>query len=466
MISPFRKTALACALMLATTGALAQSGALDTEPGTDNLGVDFYQQNDFYTSGFNRPESTTGFFERQMVWELDNQYPLASVLMSSVGRGMTLADSAYFMAKARPEQAEEIHDLAVDILPVLPGWACSASGAMANRYDQPLTAEDVGPTPTLNQLAALYFDQGKRFQGYPEWQQNQGHASVSIDELILFKEKDLEDTGVDSWWYRPDERVETDVLAVSLYPGERRVVIDARLEELQQLKAGGAGNVPVMLLYTEQTQIPMSDFNRDPEGCDEDDNSNACSTPARDSGNAYIDYDDQEISASEVISRYASTGERASPTRDWHQGDHHLRVQVEELQSLFDIPDKADIPGEDWQRWERQLEAGVEKPLLISLYSGAGGDSWLDEKGLVAVAADKQMERLPVVFFYHSSQRQPCGLPATCVSDIEQAIVKGSRRIDLPFGSGAAPTPPAGRNPSVLPPPGANPSPPPQPSPS
>ena len=432
-----RLAAISCALL----ACAATCAAAQTEPGTDNLGVDFYEQNDFYSNALNRPQSTSEFYERQVNWMLENKYPPASIIMSSVGRGMTLADTAYFMSRAQPEKAQEIYELAVDIMPVLPGWACSAASGIPNRYDEGIDPAQLG-APTLQEISRLYFEEGRRFMDYPKWQQNQGNANISLDELIRFKESEIASSGEDSWWYRPDARVKTDVVMVSLYPTGERVVIDARLEQLRKMKAAGKSTVPVMLLYTERSQIPMSDFNREPAQLGD----RVSATQGKPAANPYINYDDDEISASEVIARFGSTGQRVSPTRDWHKGDHHLQVQVEELKTLFDIPGKEEIPAADWQRWQQQLAQGMETPLRVSLYGGGDEDRWLDEKGLVAVAAEQGMERLPVVFFFHSNERQACGLPAACADQVREAVEKGSGRAGL-FGDQAAPR----TGPSTLP---------------
>ena len=259
MIGHLGKTALATTLLAYSLAAAAQTTAT-VEAGTDDIGVDFYEQNDFYTTTLNSPESTAGFYERQVNWMLQNGYPLASVFMSSVGRGMTLADTAYFMSKANPEQAEAIFALAMDIMPNVPGWACSVDSAMGNRYDSAINADELPPAPTLETFASLYFDQNKRFMEYSNWQQNKGQASIRVDELLRYKQQEIELAGRDSWWYRPDDRVSTDVIMATLYPTNRRVVIDARLEELQQLQRSGTEQVQVMLLYAESGQIPMSDL--------------------------------------------------------------------------------------------------------------------------------------------------------------------------------------------------------------
>lgn len=425
----FKKMALASALLVSTTVTFTATFADDIQKGTDNLGVDFYQQNDFYANAQNKPRSTSAFYEEQVSWMLENEYPPASIIMSSVSRGMTLPDTAFFMSRARPEQAQEIYNLAMDIMPVLPGWACSTENGMSNRYDRSIDPQELPAEPSLQQLASLYFDEGKRFTEYPQWQENKGHADISVDELIQLKEEEMETAGGDSWWYRQDKRVKTDVTMVSLYPTERRVVIDARHEALALMKQQGTQKVPVMILYAEEGQIPVSDLARAPKESDTNETA---------ADNASAKGTEELISLEKVISRFDSTGERVSPTRDWHKGDHHLQVQTDELQNLFDIPPRDEVPAADWQRWEKQLDEGSGKPLLVSLYQGAGDDRWLDDKGLVAVAADKGVQQLPVVFFYHSNQRQVCGLPASCSDQLQQAVEQGSGRDGL-FANASSP---------------------------
>ncbi len=408
--------ALALTLGALGSGAMAQgSGA-----GIDELGVDFYLQSDHHNTAFNKPRSNAQFYERQISWMLDNHYAPASILMSSVGRGMTLADTAYFMAKAQPEQASQIYSLATDIMPALPGWACSGAGSVDNRYSRPLRSRELPPETTLEHIAALYFNEGRRFLEYPQWRDNEGHVDVSVDELIGFKRQEIDETGDDSWWYMPDDEVKTNVVVASLYPQDRRVVIDSRLEDLEALKEEGADKVPVMLLYANARQVPISDFVKD---ADSGGDSASDKESDRESDK---DGDKHNVAVRDVLARFGTTGEQALPTRDWHRGDHHLQVEVKELQGLYDIPERDEIAPEDWQRWEQQLKSGLEQPLLITAYNGAQVESWLNEKGLVAVAAEMELERLPVVFFYHANERQACGLPAECVTHLQEAIERGS----------------------------------------
>ena len=430
MIRRFRTTALASTLLACSFAAAAQASV---EAGSDDIGVDFYEQNDFYTTTLNSPESTAGFYERQVNWMLQNDYPPASIIMSSVGRGMTLADTAYFMSKANPEQAEAIFALAVDIMPALPGWACSTDSGMSNRYDTAINPNELPPSPTLETFTSLYFDQHKRFMEYPDWQQNQGQASITVDELLDFKQKEIDLAGRDSWWYRPDDRVSTDVMMVTLYPTDHRVVIDARLEELQQLQRSGTEQVQVMLLYAESGQIPLSDLKGNPlKKTSREGEAAADAVPMVQAPPGQKPYDDDGISVSDVIARFDASGERASPTRDWHQGDHHLQANVKELQGLFAIPKKEDVSAADWQRWEQELDKAKDiTPLRMSLYQGSGEDRWLEGAGLVAVAAERNMDSLPVVFFYHTNQRQSCGVPADCINHLKEAVQKGSERADF-----------------------------------
>ena len=70
MIGHLGKTALATTLLAYSLAAAAQTTAT-VEAGTDDIGVDFYEQNDFYTTTLNSPESTASFYERQVNWMLE-----------------------------------------------------------------------------------------------------------------------------------------------------------------------------------------------------------------------------------------------------------------------------------------------------------------------------------------------------------------------------------------------------------
>jgi len=235
------------------------------------------------------------------------------------------------------------------------------------------------------------------------------------------------------------------VHAVSLYPRDRRVVVDTRLEELLALREQGMSTVPVMLMYNDVNHLTVSDIERVPV-------ERFGGSVLKNDEIDYLDPNDGEITASEVINRYQTEGLRLSPTREWRVGDYHLDVRTDELMSLFEVPEREDIDPATWDFWEAQLRAGLQKPMHMTLFGDADNQRWLQDKEMVAVARELDIKRLPIVFFYHNIGREPCGMPTACLADVEAAARAGGL-VETPTPILATPLP----LPSVIVPPGIGP---------
>jgi hypothetical protein len=413
-----KKTSVVIALMIAASNAYA-----------DNA-TDYFLQNDLAASEAEGPDGLTEHYQEYIDNLLDKGYSPASIIMSAVGRGLTLADVTYLMSHSRPESAGNYVNTAEALLPSLPGWVCSSPSAMGHRYDTPIDVDKLSQTKSLADLAKLYFDENKRFVETPDWQNGVGHTNVDIDELIEHKQEEikqhseLKSEPVDPWWFLSSANPSSDVISVGLYPEERRVIIEHRLVTLQAAKQRGVTEMPIMLMYNNINHIPTSDIERVP-------NEDFGGSQMKGDKIDYINNQDGEITATEVISRFEADGKRISPVRDWSTGDHHLMVRTDELATLFDIPKKEDIDPALWQEANKRLAQKTQKPLHISLLSDSDGERFLDSASLVAAAQEQSVKRLPVVFFYHGVDRQPCGMPSTCLPDVKAAAKAGSGRPDL-----------------------------------
>ncbi|MFT7527249.1 MAG: hypothetical protein ACI9LY_002404 [Arenicella sp.] len=398
-----------------------------------NSATDYFLQNDMATMG---PQSAEGIsdqyqdYQNYIDWLLAEGYSPTSIMMSSVGRGVTLADIVFMMSRARPENADKYYYTAERLLPNLPGWVCSTANAMGHRYDHQLGRDSLDKSKTLARVADLYFYENERFVNTPDWRNKIGHVKLSVRELIEYKQIEIRQKGdmksepVESWWYLKSKDSNFDVVTVGLYPDQRRVVIDARLIDLQALERRGVTQVPVMFMYNDNGHIPISDIERV---------SGELFGGSEMKGNHidYIDYADGEITASEVISRFDSDGKRIPPVRDWRIGDHHLMVRTEELVTLFDIPEKRDINPAEWQKAVNRLEQQSQKPLQISLLADSDSERFISSTVLVSVAREMGLRRLPVIFFYHRIERQPSGMPSACLPDIKAAAEAGSASLTI-----------------------------------
>ncbi len=424
-----------------------------------DIATDHYVQNDYIALPAAGEGELFKFQQQQVEWLLEEGYSPASVILSSVTRGLTIADTVYLMTRVQPENAQLFYDTAVVLLPSLPGWVCGTDAAMNHRYDDEIMPDQLSEQPSLEEVSRLYFDEYQRFMAVPDWQNGQGHLDVSIDELIDFKQREIElvsedadseEERVDSWWYLQQGSAAPKVLSVGLFPKQRRVVIDARLEDLEKLKQQGTTRLPVMIAYNQNQHIPTSDVERvagEPYG----------GSTMKSEEIDYIDKGDREITASEVIRHYEVSGEELPPTREWRIGDYHLEARIEELLELFDIPEKKDIPESDWNRAVAAAQQSPKEPLHITLYGDAAGERWIDSRAAVRLAEEQGVDRLPVVFFYHDIGRQPCGIPAGCTDQIKEAaglipvIIPTKRPPKIPppiLGKGGGDvTPPGGLGP-------------------
>jgi hypothetical protein len=382
---------------------------------------------------------------------LEEGYSPAPIIMSAVARGHTVADTVFMMSRSQPESSKRFFDTAESLLPSLPGWACSNANAIEHQYDTPLDPEKLGDSKSLGQVADLYFDENERLVNAPNWQNGLGHANIDLDELMNYKQAELEQADgtnsktVESWWYLDSGKVSSNVVTVGLYPEQRRVVIHTRLRDLEALQRSGVTQVPVILRYNDNHHIPMSDIEVVPgqlyggsemKGYDID----------------YINYNDGEITASEVINRFETDGKRIPPVRNWRSGDHHLMVRTAELEELFDIPKKQDIDPVVWQKAVNRLRQQTQRPLQLSLLAGSGGERFIGNPVLVAVAKETSMRRLPVTFFYQGTERRASGMPSACLPDIKAAAKAGSKRPIIVEPTGKQPATPGNGPPIILPP--------------
>ena len=388
--------------------------------------TDYFIQNDLAAIEAERPDGLSNHNQEYIDWLLAQGYSPTSIIMSSVGRGLTLADTIFMMSRSQPESVENYYKTAESLLPSLPGWVCSTANAMGHRYDKPLDRDSLGDSSSLARVAKLYFEENERFVKAPDWQNGMGHINANVDELIKYKQMEIDrvspedDDPIDSWWYLDQLDGKRTVVSASLFPKDQRIILDARLSDLLAMKQSGASSVPVMFMYNDNGHVPMSDVERVPGEL------YGGSTMKQDEID-YIDYDDGEITATEVINLFEARGDRIPPAREWRLGDHHLMVRTDELSKLFTIPEKEDIDPEFWKRSSEKLAKSTINPIHITLVSGAKGERWLDNRSLVAVAKEKGIERLPAVFFYHGVERQACGMPSACLPDIKAAAIAGSQ---------------------------------------
>lgn len=327
-------------------------------------------------------------------------YPTASVMLHGISQGLAIEDVTYIAVKAKGEKAQEIYQTATSLLSSMPGWVCRGGGK-SGLYPGDFPVEDLGPQPTIAEVARRYFDENKRLTPFPNWQTGGSHMTAATQELANLAK--------DEWWYRPGpaQNGGKSQVFVSLYPDTREIVIDSGVNRIRDAMQKGVGNLPVVIVYNGKNNLPVSRYGDKPKFQD-------------------------------VANDFFSAGHELTPVPLWEGGDHHMMASVEDLKSVFNPPAKKDIPAARYDALSKELTGGAKKPFLMSLLSTCGC-AYIEDPARLTVASDLGMKEVPLVMFYHSLDRLPCGAPANCQDRICEAAVAG------------------GADPSVcgLPPPGA-----------
>jgi hypothetical protein len=382
---------------------------------------------------------------------LDDGYPLHSVLLHAVARGMTVSDTAYYLTLAAPAEAEEIWATLSELLPSLPSWVCSSELEMSYYRRSSYELGDLEGRPTIDAVAERYFANDERLQyrrpqkeqgsdwEEPDWTRGEYHLMADIGELIALAGANTLD-GRQGWWYRsaapPDKN---GPVFVGLYRRNSEIVVDTPLERLLEMEEAGRSLVPVIFVFNSPEYLPTYRLKREPG----------------EAGTAAAGRDG-EPTIRDVADAYfgqAFIGARVTPTREWHRHDYHIKAAVAEVDELFDLPAIGDLPAGERDRYRTELAQGFGQPVLVTL-SGDAREMWLDDPARVAVAADLGITEVPLVFLYHDLRRYACNLPGTCLPAAREAIlaVSGTPPPGEPGGPGTG-GPGTPTTPPVIPPP-------------
>lgn len=327
-------------------------------------------------------------------------YPPATVMMHAITTGMSLNDILFIAVKSDVSRAQEFYRTAESLVPALPGWVCQAE-VDQDRYVKSVNLSDLGDNPTIRQVAALFFNDNRRVIPFPDWSKGKVHMTASVDELASLVNPDD--------WYVPGEDDGTPRTApnrpvfVSLYKDSGEIVVDSGAERIRRAREQGIKRLPVVLVYNNMRQRPISSFGPD-------------------------------VTVSELAQDFYSQGVELTAVPEWRVGDYHKLATPEELRQVVDVPTREGIPPEQWSAVEQELRANnmrLPRPLLLTLVRSGPGRAWINDPTTLAVASDLGITELPVVLFYHSIDRTPCGQPARCEDMLCEAATSAGASEDV-----------------------------------
>jgi hypothetical protein len=322
---------------------------------------------------------------------LTQGYPVQSVYLHGVGRGNSIDDMVFLATRAEPQNAARYADIAIEMLPALPGWACRSGGQSAeNRYAPEYQSNALPSVASLQNIADRFFEDNQRISPFPNWSGNEVHVDVPIAEL-----KSL--LGSDYWYSngRADRPVNTGVM-VSLYQHDKKIIVDGNLGQIEKAIQNGQSKMSVIVVYNEDDQRPISEFGDD-------------------------------VTTPDIVDAYFSERLEVTLVPNWQgpYGDFHHQSPIDDLQQYIELPDRGDISDERWQTISTELKSvGFnDKPVLISLYDN-DRKVWIDQPDRLTAARELGIENVPVVYLYHSIDRLACGVEPG--SDCEDRIRKAA----------------------------------------
>lgn len=314
--------------------------------------------------------------------------PPASVMLHAVSLGVPIDDVVEMCTRADGSRAQLFYDTAISLLPSLPGWACRASRSSAGRHAPNFNAESLGPAPSAKEVASRFFDSDARLSPFPDWESGASHMNASTQELLSMLDEQ-------EYWYQPGSQTSSAnqsfdprrPVFISLYQDRDQAVIDSDPGLIRAAAAAGLPTMPVVFIYNEAYQRPISRFGND-------------------------------VSLREVADEFFSSGHEVTPVPEWRSGDYHMKAETDEIRDMFDIPSRDQIDPARWADIEADLRVnGFKKPLMVTMLRD-GERMWVDQPERAAVAAELGMAEMPIVYYYHGFDRMACGAEATSCQDM------------------------------------------------
>jgi len=420
---------------------------------------------------------------------LKDKMSTASVLFHAVNLGVTINDAVYLAVKADREttggaNAAQIYAKATELLPYLPGYACSSVASGADRYQREIAINDLGPVANIQTVADRFIQNNERVGPFPSWKDGDYHMAADLSEVKSLLEKNWDncsaykptDSSVQSGWYKADggqARSSKKInmggscsydqpIFVSMYretaekgksskEGEKKastagqgssngcVIIDNNLKQVERATSQGCTKAPVVFLYNEKNQYPIGTLGKN-------------------------------VTLNDVAEKFWDSGRKVTAVPDEHDKDRHLDANIDELadtfkQAISDLESKLgkeEFDAKVTETLKDLSEKGFGRPVQVTLLRNKG----IFTDDLLRIAALKRAkdtgntsvpQQVPTVTLFHELNRLACGVGAiTCRELVCDAAVAGgadpSICTEAPAGgrqtSRVPPPPPLPRNPS------------------
>lgn len=342
-----------------------------------------------------------------------------AIIYDQIAKGNALHAIANAAAGVDRQREAEFRYLSQYIaMGALPRTACGGSYPSAGEKWISITYDDLSEK-SVSEVANIYFDGGVVLALLED---GRSHGPFSVSELA-----DIAATS--SEWYDilpvRNHPVQNAVF-VSIYKETESISVDGNLGRLAEAEARGDQTIPVVFHYYPEGVLPVGSIESDQVGL-------------------------------EVIDLFKSDSVRISPPPNWKSGDYHLMMSMDDMEDVFDIPDKEDIDDDIWDAIEADLSAnGFIFPIIVQMAAGKASIEVFGSKERASVARDLGINNIPLVYFYEPIPEN--GINADCFrlirgEDTQLASFFAPNFSGNHGGPPSPPTPPPPPTPPVPPPP-------------
>ena len=292
----------------------------------DSALSDEYEDTEFGVYLYSEASDET---REEMLDLLENETPAVAVFAHAVSMGLGIDEVLEAAVRRDSEKGRDYVTAAASLLPFLGDTHRYTYGEyQLDDLEQPYKVEEV---------IERFFEDDKVLMPQPDWRQNQFHFLASAAEL-----KELSKAQTEDWYFQGDMPLKNKQrpIFVSLYEDSEKVLIDGLDRVYKALEQDANAVLPVVIVYNRLIERPVDGIEDYPK-------------TIRGIQQAYIE---QSL--------------MLTPVPEWHSQEHHIQAEMTELLDVFDIPERDDIPEEQWDMVEADVRAnGINESFLIVVLS-------------------------------------------------------------------------------------------------
>ena len=316
-----------------------------------------YQDTVFGELLYSEPSTST---KLEMLRLLSKETPSTIVFIHALSMGLSVDEMLLASLEYQPEKARDLASSAVSLLPFLQDRTVYQYSTYnldsLEKYINGLTEQrgkgSVDPGNenipySVKEVINNFFDDRRVLAPYPDWLDGQMHFMASAKELL-----ELNTLSNKLFWYQSNNTQSSDdrPIFISLYENNKTILIDGEARIRDALYTNKDIQLPVVFIFNRLNERPIASLGY----------------PATLQG---------------VQDAYAEKNLMVTPTPEWHSGEYHAQIDINEFYKKFHIPRESDFEPEAWERLIKDARNyDVKETSIVVVILGAGGNLNVSKK--------------------------------------------------------------------------------------